>query len=122
MDNIDWKWVGVSVLVFMVTSALLKIVFGIFGILTLGIGFILFFVLKPVTYFIGGYITGYLSPGITIKEPAIGAIIVVIIDTIFDVRRIGSGRFIWIILTGCVAYFIALAGAKLGEKKQAEKN
>lgn len=118
--RVAWKWVALSVLIFVVVQIAISIVFGIFGFLTLGIGFVLFLILKPLTYFFGGMITGYLSPGITIREPAIGAVIVSTLGIIFDASRAPAGRVLWLILSGAIAFFVALAGAQIGERMQHE--
>lgn len=117
-SGIAWKWVALSVLIFVVVQIAMSIIFGIFGFLTLGIGFILFLILKPLTYFFGGMITGYLSPGITIREPAIGAVIVSTLGIILDASRAPAGRVLWLIISGVIAFFVALAGAQIGERMQ----
>ena len=119
--KLDWKWVGLSVLTFLVVQVVLNIVFGVFGILTLGIGFLLFVIVKPLTYFLGGIATGRLSPGITIREPAIGAIVVSVAGIIFDTSRASGSSILWMIVSGVVAFFLALAGAQIGERMQRNK-
>lgn len=114
--RIEWKWVFASILVFLVIQVLLSVVFGVFGLLTLGFGFVLFLILKPLTYFIGGIVTGRMSPGVTIREPAIGAVIVSVAGIIFDAGRSGGGRVLWMIVSGIIAFLLALAGAQIGER------
>ena len=115
-ESLNWTWVFISVLIFLVSQAVINTVFAIFGILTLGIGFILFIIAKPIAYFIGGYITGMLSPGLTIKEPAIGAAIVAVGGVLFDAGTMYPGRIIGLILSGIVAFILATAGAQMGER------
>jgi hypothetical protein len=114
--SVDWKWVFISMGIFLVAQVTLGVVFTIFGLLTLGIGFIAFLIFKPIVYFVGGYITGVMSPGITVKEPAIGALLIVVLSGIFDFHRIHHG-LLWIIISAAVAYFCALWGAQMGEGK-----
>jgi hypothetical protein len=116
--RIEWKWVLVSIVVFLIIQVVLSVIFGVFGLLTLGFGFVLFIVVKPLTYFIGGIVTGRLSPGITIREPAIGAVIISVLGIIFDSTRAPAGRILWMILAGVVAFLLALAGAQIGERIQ----
>jgi hypothetical protein len=116
--RIEWKWVLVSIVVFLVIQVALSLVFGIFGVITLGFGFVLFVIVKPLTYFIGGIVTGRLSPGVTIREPAIGAVIVSVLGIIFDASRAAGGRILWMIVSGVIAFFLALAGAQIGERMQ----
>ncbi|MEM5948775.1 hypothetical protein WKV44_09515 [Spirochaetia bacterium 38H-sp] len=118
MGDIDWKWVGISIIIFFIAQIIFSIAFSILGIMTLGIGFLLFLILKPVVYYAGGLITGYISPGITIKEPAIGAFIIAVLGIILDSRHFGIGRLILSALSGGLAFFLALVGASTGEKMQ----
>ena len=116
--SIDWKWVLVSLVVLLAAQIALSIVFGILGILTLGIGWVLFLILKPAVYFLGGMLTGYISPGITIREPAIAAVIIAVVGAIFDGRGSGGGTLIATIVAAVIAFFCALAGAQIGERIQ----
>lgn len=113
---LQWKWIGISLLIFLVTQVVVNVAFTIFGLMTLGFGFLLFVIAKPVVYFVGGYITGRLSPGITIREPAIGAVVVAVAGTIFDASRAAGGRVLGMIVAGIVAFVVALVGARLGER------
>jgi hypothetical protein len=112
----EWKWFIVSIIIFFILQLILTIVFGIIGVITLGIGFILFLILKPAAYFIGGFLTGLISPGITMKEPAFGAASIAALGLLFDLLRFSPGKMIGTIIATVVAFFIALIGAYLGEK------
>lgn len=114
-SSLDWKWVFISMGIFFVAQLVLSIVFGVLGVLTFGFGFILFVILKPVVYFVGGYVTGRLSPGITIREPAMGAVIISVAGALFDSARVFGFRIFWVILSAVVAYAVALWGASMGE-------
>lgn len=114
-QSLELKWIGVSLLVFLATQLAVNLAFFVFGLMTLGIGFILFFLAKPLAYFLGGYITGRLSPGITIREPAIGAVIISVFGTIFDASRASGGRVLGMVIAGILAFALALWGARLGE-------
>jgi hypothetical protein len=116
--HMEWKWVLVSIVIFLVAQVLFSVVFGVLGILTLGIGFILFVIIKPVTYFVGGYLTGLLSPGVTLAEPAIGAVVITLLGSLFDISRIHHGRLGWAIISSIVAFIVALIGASFGERAQ----
>jgi hypothetical protein len=120
--SIDWKWVGLGLIILLAVQAALSLAFGLLGLLTLGFGFILFVVLKPVTYFLGGMLTGYVSPGITIREPAIAAIIAAVAGVLFDAGRSAGGRLIGIIISGAVALVLAIAGAQIGERMQRSRS
>jgi len=112
---INWKWVGASMIIFFIVQLILSIAFGLFGILTLGLGFLLFIIIKPIVYFAGGLITGVLSPGVTIKEPAIGAVAITVLGGIFDAGLLLQGRMLATILASILAFVVALIGATIGE-------
>ncbi len=120
-EPIQWKWMLISILIFVVVQVVLNVVFTVFGILTLGFGFLLFVIVKPVTYLIGGMVTGYLSPGVTLREPAIGAVVVAVGGTVFDATRARPGNVLWMIVAGVIAFVVALAGARIGEQMQHDR-
>jgi len=66
-------------------------------------------------FFIGGFISAYFSPGITLKEPAIAIAILATLSN-FLTLGIGASFIAWI-----VPYFVAYFGAKYGEKLQLAK-
>lgn len=107
-----------SVGIFLVVQLLLSAVFGLFGILTLGIGFVLFVVVKPLSYFAGGFLSGLFSRGITILEPALGAAVIAFLGGIFDIRWLVPHRLSWTLGATIVAFLLALVGAFLGERAQ----
>lgn len=115
---LHWKWILLSVGVFLVVQLILSAVFGLFGILTLGIGFLLFVIIKPVTYFAGGFLSGLFSKGVTILEPALGAALMTFLGGIFDARWLLPHRLSWTIGSSVVAFIVALIGAILGERAQ----
>lgn len=63
-------------------------------------------------FFIGGFISAYLSPGITLKEPAIAVALLATLTNLLT-QDIGTSFVAWII-----PYFIAYFGAKYGEQLQ----
>lgn len=116
--TIDWKWVGIGLVILLAVQLALSIAFTVLGVVTLGFGFIMFVVLKPVTYFLGGLLTGYVSPGITIREPAVAAVIVAVVGVIFDAGRSTGGRLLGLIISSVLALILAIAGAQIGERMQ----
>lgn len=115
---LHWKWILLSIGVFLIVQLILGAVFGLFGILTLGIGFVLFVIIKPLSYFAGGFLSGLLSKGFTILEPALGAALVTFLGGIFDARWLVPHRLSWTIGSSIVAFLVALIGAYLGERAQ----
>jgi len=79
------------------------------------------------SFFGGGLLVGWASPGETIREPAIGAAIAVVFNVANWVLRAGdqgegitAGFFIGVAITIAVGYGLALLGAKLGERIQGD--
>lgn len=115
---LHWKWILLSIGIFLVVQLLLSAAFGFFGIITLGIGFVLFVIIKPLTYFAGGFLSGLFSRGITILEPALGAAIMTFLGGLFDARWLLPHRLSWTIGSSAVAFLLALIGAVIGERAQ----
>ena len=75
--------------------------------------------LNLISYFIGGFIIGLISPGIRIYEPAVGAflsVLVMLVLTFFTPYSFLHFSLLKVIIGGGIAFFLALSGAKLGEK------
>jgi len=115
---LQWKWIFVSILVFLAAQFALSLVFGFLGVVTLGIGFALFLIIKPVTFFAGGFVSGLLSRGITIVEPAIGAGTMTFLGGILDATWLLPRRISWVIGWSILAFVVALIGAFFGERAQ----
>ncbi|RKX91966.1 MAG: hypothetical protein DRP59_06530 [Spirochaetes bacterium] len=111
----NFKWFLFSIAIFLVVQVFLSILFVLFGFFTFGLGFLLFLILKPLTYYFGGYMTALFSPGITIREPAAGALAVTVLGSLVDAGGSSGGHFIGLVISGAVAYFCALWGARSGE-------
>lgn len=120
-QKLNIKWILISLVIFIIVQFVLGAALTLFSFLTFGLGAILFLVFKPLVYFIGGVIAGYLSPGVTIKEPAIAAIIVVVGGTLLESTHLGFGGFIAMAISGLIAFFAATYGAKIGEKMQGNR-
>ncbi|ADN01527.1 hypothetical protein [Spirochaeta thermophila] len=118
MNRIEWKWVFVSMGIFLVTEVVLRVGLTLFGILTLGIGFILFLFIKPAVYFLGGLLSGYISPGITLMEPALGAVLINVLSTVLYTPVFGIGKLLGLMISSLAAFFFALIGARTGERLQ----
>ena len=116
------KWVLASMAVFIGMELVLGGLIG--GAMTgrftsLNLQFMLQGLLNVVSYFIGGFIIGFLSPGLRIHEPATGAFLSVAL--VLSLSLFTPYSFIRFSLTkmligGAVAFWLALAGAKLGER------
>ena len=116
------KWVLASMALFLGVELLLggligQVIVGRF--MSLSLRFTLQGLLNLVSYFIGGFIIGLISPGLRIHEPAMGAFLSVAlmlslsILTPYSFIRFSLSKML---IGGVVAFWLALAGARLGEK------
>ena len=114
-----WKWVIVGAIVGFALNVLFVFILStlfpphIYKLSTSG--FILSFVIM-------GFIVGYKSPGVTLREPAVAGILTVVLDWIF-LRFIITYRVPgkYIIIGLIMGFFISLFGAWLGELYQQSK-
>ncbi len=118
--TIDWKWVAKSALIigaaWFICIIIAIIIYASGGgnlednaaaLPYLGVG-------AFIGIFLGSMFSAYRSPGVTLKEPAIGAVIVILlinlISALFTGKMEGFNIFGFAIL-----YLVGLGGAKLGE-------
>ncbi len=116
------KWMFASMVIFIGVELFLG---GLIGHLVVGrfislsLRFMLQGLLNLVSFFIGGFIIGLISPGIRIHEPAVGAFLSVTIMlclSIFTPYSFIHFSLTKMLIGGVVAFFLALVGAKLGER------
>lgn len=73
------------------------------------------------SFFVGGLIIGWASPGVTLKEPAMAATIAVAVNLVIATATEGAfPNVIGAAIMIGLAYALGLAGAKLGERIQGE--
>ena len=116
------KWMLASMAIFIGIELLLggivgQIVVGRF--MSLSLRFMLQGLLNVVSFFIGGFIIGVISPGLRVREPATGAFLSVafmLILSIFTPYSFIRFSLTKTIIGGVVAFCLALTGAKIGEK------
>ena len=118
-DTFEWKWAFISFGVYLV----LQIVF-LIGI-DVAVDAIDFqglpgMVISAVIWFIGGIIVGFMSPGKTFIEPAVGALLAVVptllwLNHIADVYQLS---LLANIVGGMIGVMVTLLGGFLGEKIQ----
>jgi hypothetical protein len=116
------SWLVVSVLVFCGVELFLG---GFVGQVLVGryvsqmLHFKLQVMLNLGSYFLGGLLIGFISPGIRILEPAIGAFVsVAMVLSIsfflpYTFMRLNTGG---LLIGGGIAFVLALLGARFGEK------
>jgi multisubunit Na+/H+ antiporter MnhC subunit len=116
-DVIHWKWVLTGVVVGFALSAL-------FVFLTFPIhkSMIVTLVAFLLSFTIAGFIVGYKSPGVTLKEPAIAGIFTVIVDWVFLEFAISLSIAAEDLISGlALGFLFSLLGAWLGEKYQVSR-
>ena len=120
--NFSKKWMIISIVIFIATEVVLGILIGKFIVgnyVSINLRYLVQGVLNIASYFVGGFIIGIISPGLRIYEPAVGAFLSVAI--MICISFLTPFRFIHfsmtkIIIGGGIAFFLALLGARLGEK------
>ncbi|MFQ5560215.1 MAG: hypothetical protein ACE5FU_06485 [Nitrospinota bacterium] len=76
-------------------------------------------ILNLLSFFVGGFIIGVISPGLRIHEPAAGAFLTVALMlglTLFTPYTIFRFSVTKLIIGGFLAFFLALSGSIAGEK------
>lgn len=124
MKTLDWKWIGLGVLIMLglalAAGFVLALVLGLEDVaegeeLALGGGqAVLVAVVNFLTFLIGGFIVGLKSAGRTIIEPGISAALAVVIGLLL------SGAFTLgaMIVAGLVPFAAGVLGGWLGERRQ----
>ena len=124
--KLDWKWIGIGVVVMLVLSLAAGLVLGLVlgpelegvtspeDIQLSGGQVALAAVLNFLAFAIGGFIVGVKSAGRTILEPGISAAIAVVIALLIS----GNFTFGNIIAGGIVPFLAGVLGGWLGERRQ----
>jgi hypothetical protein len=124
--TLDWKWIGIGVVVMVVLNFIAGLILGLVlgpqleGVaspadLQLSGGQVaLAAVLNFLAFAIGGFIVGLKSAGRTILEPGISAAIAVVIALLIS----GNFGILNIIAGGLVPFIAGVLGGWLGERRQ----
>jgi hypothetical protein len=124
--TLDWKWIGIGVVVMIVLNLIAGLILGLFlgtelegatspeDVQLSGGQIALAAVLNFLAFAIGGFIVGLKSAGRTILEPGISAAVAVVIALLI------SGNFTIgnIIAGGIVPFLAGVLGGWLGERRQ----
>lgn len=116
------KWMLFSMGIFIAVELLLGGLVGhvvIGNYMSMSLRFMLQGLLQLVSFFIGGFIIGVISPGVRIDEPAIGAFLSVTLMltlTFFTPYSFIQFSLTKMLVGGVIAFILALIGARLGER------
>ena len=77
-----------------------------------------------IAFFGGGLLVSYFSPGDTVKEPAIAAVLAIVFNAVVNISssdaEVSGGVIVGLVISGAVAFAFAMLGAKVGEKIQGD--
>ena len=124
--NLDWKWIGIGVVVMLVLNLVAGLILGLFlgsemaeavspQDIQLSSGqAVLAAALNFLAFAIGGFIVGLKSTGRTILEPGISAAIAVVIALLIS----GNFTLVNLLAGGLVPFIAGVLGGWLGERRQ----
>lgn len=126
-DSFSTKWMFTSLFIFIAIELFLGGFVGehlVGRYMSMNLRFLLQGILNLISYFIGGFVIGLISPGVRTLEPAIGAFLSV--ATMLCLSFFTPYSFIHFSMTkmiigGGIAFFLASYGAKMGEKLAGNK-
>ena len=129
MSALDWKWIGIGVVIMIALSLIAGLIMGLVvgpslseantpeefegsitgGVLALAVA------LNFLAFAIGGFVVGLKSVGRTILEPGISAAIAVLIALVIA----GNFSILNLLIGGLVPFGAGVLGGWLGERRQA---
>jgi hypothetical protein len=124
--TLDWKWIGIGVVVMVVLNLIAGLILGLFlgpqlegvtapeDVQLSGGQIALASVLNFLAFAIGGFIVGLKSAGRTIFEPGISAALAVLIALLIS----GNFSIVNILAGGLVPFVAGVLGGWLGERRQ----
>lgn len=116
------KWMFASMVIFIGVELFIGGLIGNFVLgrfMSLSLRFMLQGLLNLISFFIGGFIIGLISPGVRIHEPAVGAffsVSIMLCLSIFTPYSFIHFSLTKMLMGGVAAFFLALIGARFGEK------
>jgi hypothetical protein len=116
------KWMILSMGIYILAEILIGYFIGYIIVgkyVSIGLQFMMQGMCMLLAFYLGGIIIGVISPGIRLLEPAVGAfcsVSLIMILTLFAPYHFYHFSLTKIIVGGGIAFFLALCGAKTGEK------
>jgi len=118
-EGFEWKWAFVAFAVYMVLQGLVLVAldFVIDAYDPQGLPGLL---ISAAVWFVGGIIVGFISPGKTFIEPAVGALFAVVptVAWLMHIDQVYQLSILAYVIGGLLGVMITLFGAFLGEKLQ----
>jgi hypothetical protein len=124
--TLDWKWIGIGVVVMVVLNFIASLILGLFlapqleavaspeNVELSGGQIVIAAVLNFLAFAIGGFIVGLKSAGRTILEPGISAAVAVLIALLIS----GNFTVVNLLAGGLVPFIAGLLGGWFGERQQ----
>jgi hypothetical protein len=124
--TLDWKWIGIGVVVMVVLNLIAGLILGLFlapqlegvarpeDVELSGGQIVLAAVLNFLAFAIGGFIVGLKSVGRTILEPGISAAVAVLVALLIS----GNFTVVNLLAVGLVPFIAGLLGGWFGEHRQ----
>lgn len=112
--SIKWTIIGAAIIIginWMLVAALQGVIASAWAMLA---------VVAVGSFFVGGLIIGWASPGETLKEPAVAATLAIVFNLAMHIGTGGSAGVVDVVVTIALGYGLGLAGAKVGEKLQGD--
>ena len=115
-----WMWFsfGIFIIIELVMGAVIgELIAGTFK--SHNMRFMLQGLLHVTSFFLGGLVIGFISPGVRVAEPAIAAALAILVISLltfftpYSFFRFSLGK---LVIASTIAFFLALKGAALGEK------
>jgi hypothetical protein len=117
-EIVEWSWIVAGTIFGVSLSIIIAIVIN----LIIGNDPIYFIIPFFIALVVSGYMVGYRSPGVTIKEAGIsGFLIITFIFTIVRLTLVSNIEIVYVIGGIILGYIVSTGGGWLGEKMQARK-
>ena len=124
--SLDFKWtiIGAAVIVALNQVLSLALASSLLPSLIEGMGemggLVVFAILVALgSFFVGGLLVGWLSPGETLAEPAVACVVAVVVNGLLAGLS-GAQNLVGLVLAAAIGFGLGLLGAKVGERIQGD--